>query len=84
MKDVLVSSSAVNPVPAAEIAKLPVVVLASGNWKGDGEKYEVTLQAQASGLPFDDAKKSASVVAEIRDGRLYLTEADEIFVMEKF
>ena len=69
---------------AAEIAKLPVVVLASGNWKGDGEKYEVTLQAQASGLPFDDAKKSASVVAEIRDGRLYLTEADETFVMEKF
>jgi len=69
---------------AAEIAKLPVVVLASGNWKGDGEKYEVTLQAQASGLPFDDSKKSASVVAEIRDGRLYLTEADETFVMEKF
>jgi hypothetical protein len=69
---------------AAEIAKLPVVVLADGNWKGDGDKYEVTLQAQASGLPFDDAKKSATATVEIRDGRLYLTETETTFVMEKF
>jgi len=69
---------------AAEIAKLPVVVLAQGNWKGDGDKYELTLQAQVSSLPFDDGKKSATVSAEVREGRLYLTTADETMVMEKF
>jgi len=79
--------AAVPPSPAAmaaEIAKLPVVVLAQGNWKGDGDKYELTLQAQVSSLPFDEGKKSATVAAEVRDGRLYLTTADETIVMEKF
>ena len=71
-------------VIAAEIAKLPVVALAQGNWKGEGDKYELTLQAQVSSLPFDGAKNSATVVAEIKDGRLYLTAAEETFVMEKF
>ena len=69
---------------AAEIAKLPVVVLAQGNWKGEGDRFELTLQAQAGSLPFEGAKKSASVVAEIRDGRLYVSDADDTLVMEKF
>jgi len=37
-----------------------------------------------SSLPFDEGKKSATVAAEVRDGRLYLTTADETIVMEKF
>jgi len=69
---------------AAEIAKLPTVVLAQGNWKGDSDKYELSLQAQVSSLPFEDAKKSATLAAEIRDGRLYLTTGDETMVLEKF
>jgi len=69
---------------AAEIAKLPIVVLAQGNWKREGDRFELTLQAQASSLPFESAKKSASVVAEIRDGRLYVSEANDTLVMEKF
>lgn len=80
-------AAAAPPTPAAiaaEIAKLPVVVLASGNWKGDGDKYDLSLQAQVSGLPFDDAKKSATATAEVRDGRLYLTATDTTLVMEKF
>ena len=75
------------PTPAAiaaEIAKLPTVVLAQGNWKGDSDKYELSLQAQVSSLPFEDAKKSATLAAEIRDGRLYLTAGDETMVLEKF
>ena len=31
-----------------------------------------------------EGKKSATVAAEVRDGRLYLTTADETIVMEKF
>ena len=80
-------ASAPPPSPAAitaEIAKLPVVVLAQGNWKGDGSRYDVSLQAQVSGLPFEGGGKSAALAAEIRDGRLYLTQGDETFVMEKF
>ena len=69
---------------AAEIAKLSVVVLAQGTWKADADKYELALQAQVSNLPFEDGKKSATVAAEIRDGRLYLTAGEEIFVLEKF
>ena len=69
---------------AAEIAKLSIVVLAQGTWKADADKYELALQAQVSSLPFEDGKKSATVGAEIRDGRLYLTAGEEIFVLEKF
>ena len=69
---------------AAEIAKLSVVVLAQGTWKADADKYELALQAQVSNLPFEDGKKSATAAAEIRDGRLYLTAGEEIFVLEKF
>ncbi|PYJ81018.1 MAG: hypothetical protein DME22_22475, partial [Verrucomicrobia bacterium] len=69
---------------AAEIAKLPIVVLAQGNWKGEGDSYELTMQSQAGGFQFGNGKKSATVEATIRDGRLYLTEENETMVMEKF
>ena len=69
---------------AAEIAKLPIVVLAQGNWKGEGDSYELTMQSQAGGFQFGNGKKSAAVEATIRDGRLYLTEENETMVMEKF
>jgi len=35
----------------AEIAKLPTVVLAEGTWKGENDKYQLTLTAQAGGFP---------------------------------
>ncbi len=69
---------------AAEIAKLPTVVLADGSWKGENDKYQLTLTAQAGGFRFDTGKKSATVEASIKDGRLYLAEENEIMVMEKF
>ena len=69
---------------AAEIAKLPIVVLADGTWKGENDKYQLTLTAQAGGFRFDTGKKSAAVEASIKDGRLYLTEENETMVMEKF
>ena len=69
---------------AAEIAKLPTVVLAEGTWKGENDKYQLTLTAQAGGFRFDTGKKSATVEALIKDGRLYLAEENETMVMEKF
>src|SRR5437867_2492948 len=69
---------------AAEIAKLPTVVLADGTWKGENDKYQLTLTAQAGGFRFDTGKKSATVQASIKDGRLYLAEENETMVMEKF
>src|SRR5881394_2612304 len=71
-------------VIAAEIAKLPTVVLADGTWKGENDKYQLTLTAQAGGFRFDTGKKSAAVEALIKDGRLYLAEENETMVMEKF
>ena len=70
-------------VIAAEIAKLPTVVLAEGTWKGENDKYQLTLTAQAGGFRFDTGKKSATVEASIKDGRLFLAEG-ETMVMEKF
>ena len=39
--------------------RLPVVVLAQGNWKGEGDRFELTLQAQAGSR----AKKFALIEA---------------------
>jgi hypothetical protein len=69
---------------AAEIAKLPTVILAEGTWKGDNDKYQLTLTAQAGGFRFGTGKKSATVEASLKDGRLYLAEENETMVMEKF
>jgi len=69
---------------AAEIARLPTVVLADGTWKGENDRYQLTLTAQAGGFRFDTGKKSATVEASIKDGRLYLAEENETMVMEKF
>ena len=69
---------------AAEIANLPIVVLADGTWKGENDRYQLTLTAQAGGFRFDTGKKSATLEASIRDGRLYLAEENETMVMEKF
>jgi len=80
-------SAPAGPSPAAiaaEIAKLPTVVLAQGSWKGEGEKYDLTLQAQAGGFKFDDGKKSANIEASFKDGKLYLSDANDTMVMEKF
>ena len=60
------------------------MVLAQGTWKGDADKFELTLSAQAGGFQFENAKKSATVEAEIKDSRLYLTDGNETMVMEKF
>ena len=71
-------------VIAAEIAKLPIVVLADGTWKGENDKYQLTLTSQAGGFRFNTGKKSATVEASIKDGRLYLAEENGMMVMEKF
>jgi len=52
--------------------------------KGENDKYQLTLTAQAGGFRFDTGKKSATVEASIKDGRLYLAEEIETMVMEKF
>ncbi|HUL51460.1 MAG TPA: CvpA family protein [Candidatus Nitrosotalea sp.] len=69
---------------AAEVAKLPIVVLAQGTWKGDDPKYDLTLQSQAPGFKFDSGSKSATVEAEIKDDRLYLTDGHDTLVMARF
>lgn len=85
-----VAPAATAPAPptaaqiAAEIAALPIVVLAQGTWKGEGNRYEMTLQAQEGGFQFDGGKKSATVEASLRDGKLHLTDASETMVMVKF
>jgi hypothetical protein len=71
-------------VIAAEIAKLPTVVLADGTWKGENDRFQLTLTSQAGGFRFDTGKKSATVEASIKDGRLYLAEENATMVMEKF
>jgi hypothetical protein len=81
------AASAAPPSPAAiaaEIANLPTVVLADGTWKGENDRYQLTMTAQAGGFRFDTGKKSATVEASIKDGRLYLVEENETMVMEKF
>jgi len=85
------AAAATAPVPspspaaiAAEIAKLPTVILAEGTWKGENDKYQLTLTAQAGGFRFGTGKKSATVEASLKDGRLYLAEENETMVMEKF
>ena len=69
---------------AAEIATLPIVVLAQGSWKGGGDHYEFDMRAQVEAFKFDESKKSAAVEASIRDGKLYLTEGKETMVLVKF
>jgi len=44
----------------------------------------VTLTSQAGGFRFNTGKKSATVEASIKDGRLYLAEENGMMVMEKF
>ena len=81
------AAPAASPSPAviaAEIAKLPIVVLADGAWKGENDKYQLTLKSQAGGFRFNTGKKSATVEASIKDGRLYLAEENGMMVMEKF
>jgi hypothetical protein len=69
---------------AAEIAKLPTVVLAEGNWKEDGGKVIINLQS-GNDLPlFVGTKKSSRLEAVLRDERLYLTEQSQTMVMAKF
>ena len=69
---------------AAEVAKLPIVVLAEGTWKGEDPRYELTLQSQAPGFKFDSGSKSATVAIEIKDDKLYLTDNNETMVMARF
>src|SRR3989442_15850986 len=66
---------------AAEIAKLPTVVLADGTWKVENDKYQLTLTAQAGGFRFNTGKKIAHVEPSIKDGRLYLAEEKGTMVM---
>jgi hypothetical protein len=69
---------------AAEIAALPTVVLAQGSWKGEGDQYELSMQAQVDGFKFDESKKAATVQASIKDGKLYLSDNKETMVLTKF
>jgi hypothetical protein len=69
---------------AAEVAKLPIVVLAQGNWSGDSPNYELKLQAQAPGFKFDGGNNSATLSAEVRDDRLYLTDNDQMIVLARY
>jgi len=71
-------------VIAAEIAKLPTVVLAEGTWKGETDKYELVMTAQATGFRFGTGKKSATFEVSMKDSRLYLAEENDTMVMEKF
>jgi hypothetical protein len=71
-------------VIAAELAKLPTIVLAQGNWKEDGGKYQVNLQTQNELGQFVGLKKSSSVQAVVRENRLYLTEGNQTMVLARY
>jgi hypothetical protein len=71
-------------VIAAELAKLPIIVLAQGNWKEEGGKYQISLQAQNELNQFVGLKKSSSVQAVVRDNRLYLTEGNQTMVLARY
>jgi hypothetical protein len=71
-------------VIAAELAKLSTVVLAQGNWKEEGGKYQVTLQAQNELNQFVGTKRSSTIQAVVRDNRLYLTEGNQTMVMARY
>jgi hypothetical protein len=71
-------------VIAAELAKLPVVLLAQGTWKDEGGKYVISLQAQNDLPQFVGTKKSSTVQASVRDGRLYLAEGPQTMVMARY
>jgi len=80
-----VATAAITPAAvAAEVAKLPIVVLAQGNWKGEDSRYELALKADAPGFQFDGKEKSSTVQAEIRDDRLYLVDNNQTLVLARF
>jgi hypothetical protein len=80
-----VTTTTITPAAvAAEVAKLPIVVLAQGNWSGDSPNYELKLQAQAPGFKFDGGNNSATLSAEVRDDRLYLTDNDQMIVLARY
>ncbi len=87
---VVAPTAAAAPAPptpaaiAAEMAKLPTVVLAQGNWKEADGKYRITFQAQNDLGQFVGTKKSSSVEAVVRDNRLYLTEGNQTMVMARY
>jgi hypothetical protein len=88
---VAVAAPAASPPPApplaviaAELAKLPVVVLAQGTWKEEGGKYLISLQGQSDLPQFVGTKKSSSVQASARDDRLFLTEGGQTMVMARY
>ena len=73
-------------VVAAELARLPIVVLAQGTWREVDGKYRITLQAQNDLSQFVGLKKSSTVEAAVRrdNNRLYLTEGDQTMVMARY
>jgi hypothetical protein len=71
-------------VIAAELARLPTIVLAEGNWKEEGGKYQITLQGQSELGQFVGMKRSSTVQAVVRDNRLYLSEGNQTMVMARY
>jgi hypothetical protein len=69
---------------AAEIAKLPIVVLAQGTWKEEAGKFKISLQAQKEIKEFAGTKKSSVLEAVVHEDRLFLTENNQGMVMARF
>jgi Colicin V production protein len=69
---------------ADEIVALPTMVLAQGTWSGEGDHYEVSLQAQAGGFRFAGRRRSAKVEATIKENRLYLDDGEQTMVFAKY
>jgi len=80
-----VATATITPAAvAAEVANLPIVVLAQGEWKGEDTRYELALKADAPGFEFDGREKSATIQAEIRDDRLFLVDNNQTLVLARF
>lgn len=80
-----VATTAITPAAiAAEVAQLPIVVLAQGSWKGEDSRYELELKADAPGFEFDGKEKASTIQAEIRDDRLYLVDNNQTLVLARF
>jgi hypothetical protein len=69
---------------AAEIAKLPMTLLAEGTWKEQDSRYVVSLRPQKEVSQFLGTRRSSNIEASMREDWLQLSEGSQAMALLKF
>lgn len=69
---------------AAQIAALPVTVLAQGSWKEQDGRFVISLRPEKEMPQFLGTRKSSQIEVSIREERLYLSENKQGIVLTRF